>query len=200
MQEEATPCQVLDVKIYLLLMKFIETQLSGSFVIEPRIFKDQRGFFTETYSKKVFEDNGFKIDFMQDNHSFSKEKGVLRGLHFQKPPYAQAKLVRTIRGSVYDVIVDLRKSSATFGKWIGIELSAENMKMLLVPKGFAHAFCTLEPESVVHYKVDEFYAPQSESGIIWNDPELNINWPFKNTLLSDKDRLLPLMSEIRDVF
>jgi dTDP-4-dehydrorhamnose 3,5-epimerase len=200
MHEEATPCQVLDVKIYLLLMKFIETQLSGSFVIEPRIFKDQRGFFTETYSKKVFEDNGLKIDFVQDNHSFSKEKGVLRGLHFQKPPYAQAKLVRTIRGSVYDVIVDLRKSSATFGKWIGIELSAENMKMLLVPKGFAHAFCTLEPESVVHYKVDEFYAPQSESGIIWNDPELNINWPFKNTLLSDKDRLLPLMSEIRDVF
>jgi dTDP-4-dehydrorhamnose 3,5-epimerase len=172
MHEEATPCQVLDVKIYLLLMKFIETQLSGSFVIEPRIFKDQRGFFTETYNKRVFEDNGFKIDFVQDNHSFSKEKGVLRGLHFQKPPYAQAKLVRTIRGSVYDVIVDLRKSSATFGKWIGIELSAENMKMLLVPKGFAHAFCT----------------------------ELNINWPFKNTLLSDTDRLLPLMSEIRDVF
>ena len=200
MHEEATPCQVLDVKIYLLLMKFIETQLSGSFVIEPRIFKDQRGFFTETYNKRVFDDNGFKIDFVQDNHSFSKEKGVLRGLHFQKPPYAQTKLVRTIRGSVYDVIVDLRKSSATFGKWIGIELSSENMKMLLVPKGFAHAFCTLEPESVVHYKVDEFYAPQSESGIIWNDPELDINWPFKNILLSDKDRLLPLMSEIRDVF
>ncbi len=181
-------------------MKFIETSISGAFVIEPRIFNDQRGFFTETYNKRVFEDNGFRVDFVQDNQSFSKEKGVLRGLHFQKPPYAQTKLVRTLRGSVYDVIVDLRKSSATFGKWIGVELSAENMKMLLVPKGFAHAFCTLEPESVVFYKVDNFYAPKSEGGIIWNDPVLDIKWPFKDILLSDKDRLLPLMSEIGDVF
>jgi dTDP-4-dehydrorhamnose 3,5-epimerase len=181
-------------------MKFTETPLADAFVIEPRIFKDQRGFFTETYNKRIFEDNGFKIDFVQDNHSFSKEKGVLRGLHFQKPPYAQTKLVRTLMGSVYDVIVDLRKSSPTYGKWIGFELSAENMKMLLVPKGFAHAFCTLDPESVVHYKVDDFYAPKSESGIIWNDPVLDINWPFKDILLSDKDRLLPLMSEIGDVF
>lgn len=181
-------------------MKFTETPLPGAFVIEPRIYKDQRGFFTETYNKRVFEDNGFKIDFVQDNHSFSKEKGVLRGFHFQKPPFSQTKLVRTLRGSVYDVIVDLRKFSASYGKWIGIELSSENMKMLLVPKGFAHAFCTLETESVVHYKVDEFYEPQSESGIIWNDPVLDINWPFKNILLSDKDRLLPLMSEIGDVF
>ncbi len=181
-------------------MKFIETPLSDAFVIEPRIFNDQRGFFTETYNKRVFEDNGFKIDFVQDNQSFSKEKGVLRGLHFQKPPYAQTKLVRTLRGSVYDVIVDLRKTSPTFGKWIGVELSDENMKMLLVPKGFAHAFCTLEPESVVFYKVDDFYAPKSEGGIIWNDPDLDIKWPFKDILLSDKDRLLPLMSQIGDVF
>jgi dTDP-4-dehydrorhamnose 3,5-epimerase len=181
-------------------MKFTETQLKDAFVIEPGIFKDQRGFFTETYNKRVFEDNGFKIDFVQDNQSFSKEKGVLRGLHFQKPPYAQTKLVRTLRGSVFDVIVDLRKTSVTFGKWIAVELSAENMKMLLVPKGFAHAFCTLEPESVVFYKVDDFYAPKSEGGIIWNDPDLDIKWPFKDILLSDKDRLLPLMSEIGDVF
>jgi dTDP-4-dehydrorhamnose 3,5-epimerase len=181
-------------------MKFTETPLPGAFVIEPRIFKDRRGFFAETYNKMVFEDNGFKIDFVQDNHSFSKEKGVLRGFHFQKPPYSQTKLVRTLRGSVFDVIVDLRMSSATFGKWYGIELSSVNMKMLLVPKGFAHAFCTLEAESVVQYKVDDFYAPQAESGIIWNDPVLDIKWPFENTLLSDKDRLLPLMSEIGDVF
>jgi dTDP-4-dehydrorhamnose 3,5-epimerase len=181
-------------------MKFIETQLSGAFVIEPKIFKDQRGFFTETYNRRVFENYGFEIDFVQDNHSFSKDKGVLRGFHFQKHPFAQTKLVRTIRGKVYDVIVDLRKSSSTFGKWIGVELSEENMKMLLVPKGFAHAFCTLEPDSVVHYKVDYFYNPQSESGIIWNDPELDINWPFKDILLSDKDKLLPLMKEIEDLF
>jgi dTDP-4-dehydrorhamnose 3,5-epimerase len=200
MYEVPTPCQVRGVKIYFLLMKFTETPLQGAYVIEPRIFKDQRGFFTETYNKRVFEDNGFKIDFVQDNLSFSKEKGVLRGLHFQKPPYAQTKLVRTLSGRVYDVIVDLRKFSATFGKWISVELSSENMKMLLVPKGFAHAFCTLEPESVVHYKVDDFYTPQSESGIIWNDPLLGISWPFENILLSDKDRLLPLMSEIGDVF
>jgi len=181
-------------------MKFTETPLKDAFVIEPVIFKDQRGFFTETYSKRIFEDNGFKIDFVQDNHSFSKEKGVLRGLHFQKPPHAQTKLVRTLKGSVYDVIVDLRKTSETFGKWTGGELSADNMKMLLVPKGFAHAFCTLEPESIVFYKVDEFYAPKSEGGIIWNDPVLDIDWPFKDILLSDKDRRLPLMSEIGDVF
>jgi dTDP-4-dehydrorhamnose 3,5-epimerase len=181
-------------------MKFTETPLKDAFVIEPVIFKDQRGFFTETYSKRIFEDNGFKIDFVQDNHSFSKEKGVLRGLHFQKPPHAQTKLVRTLKGSVYDVIVDLRKTSETFGKWTGVELSADNMKMLLVPKGFAHAFCTLEPESIVFYKVDEFYAPKSEGGIIWNDPVLDIDWPFKDILLSDKDRRLPLMSEIGDVF
>ncbi|HEY9161466.1 MAG TPA: dTDP-4-dehydrorhamnose 3,5-epimerase [Desulfomonilia bacterium] len=181
-------------------MKFTETSLKDAFVIEPVIFKDQRGFFTETYSKRIFEDKGFKIDFVQDNHSFSKEKGVLRGLHFQKPPHAQTKLVRTLKGSVYDVIVDLRKTSETFGKWTGVELSADNMKMLLVPKGFAHAFCTLEPESIVFYKVDEFYAPKSEGGIIWNDPVLDIDWPFKDILLSDKDRRLPLMSEIGDVF
>jgi dTDP-4-dehydrorhamnose 3,5-epimerase len=181
-------------------MKFTETPLKDAFVIEPVIFKDQRGFFTETYNRRIFEDNGFKIDFVQDNHSFSKEKGVLRGLHFQKPPHAQTKLVRTLKGSVYDVIVDLRKSSVTFGKWTGVELSAENMKMLLVPKGFAHAFCTLEPESVVFYKVDDFYAPKSEGGIIWNDPVLDIKWPFQDILLSDKDRLLPLISEIGDVF
>jgi dTDP-4-dehydrorhamnose 3,5-epimerase len=200
MPEEATPCQVRVVKLYFLLMKFIETQLSGAFVIEPRIFKDQRGFFTETYNKRIFEMNGFEIDFVQDNHSFSKEKGVLRGFHFQKQPYAQTKLVRTIKGRVYDVIVDLRKSSSTFGKCIGIELSAENMKMLLVPKGFAHAFCTLESDSVVHYKVDDFYAPQYESGIIWNDPKLDIKWPVKNIFLSDKDRQLPLMSELGYIF
>lgn len=181
-------------------MKFIETQLEGAFVIEPCVFNDPRGFFMETYNKRVFEKNGFLMDFVQDNLSFSKDKGVLRGLHFQKPPHAQTKLVRVLAGAVYDVIVDLRKSSPAYGKWIGVELSAANMKMVLVPKGFAHAFCTIEPQSVVSYKVDEFYAPESEGGIIWNDPDLDIKWPFEDVLLSEKDRLLPLMNEAGDVF
>jgi dTDP-4-dehydrorhamnose 3,5-epimerase len=181
-------------------MKITATPLDGAYIIEPRVFKDARGFFSETHNKKTFEQNGLNYDFIQDNHSYSKEAGVLRGLHFQKPPYAQSKLVRVVRGRVYDVIVDLRKSSLTYCRSYGLELSQENMKMLLVPKGFAHAYCTLEPDSIVLYKVDEFYSPVSESGIIWNDPDLGIKWPLNEVLLSDKDSKLPMMRELGDTF
>jgi dTDP-4-dehydrorhamnose 3,5-epimerase len=177
-------------------MEFQKTKLEGAFLIKPKFFKDERGFFVESYSKKVFQENGIDVDFVQDNHSLSTQKGVLRGLHFQKPPYAQSKLVRVTRGKVYDVIVDLRKNSPTYKKWQGFELSAENGDMLFVPKGFAHAFCTLEENTEFMYKVDEFYSPDSDSGIIWNDSELSIDWPIKNPIMSDKDKKLKKLSEL----
>src|SRR3989339_125234 len=171
-------------------MEFIETTLPGAYLIKPKVFRDERGFFVESWNEKVFAENGIDAKFVQDNHSLSVKKGVLRGLHFQKPPNAQAKLVRVTRGKVYDVIVDLRKHSPTFGKWEGFELSGENFQMLFIPRGFAHAYCTLEDNTEFMYKVDGFYAPESDSGIIWNDPTLNINWPIKNQTLSEKDSKL----------
>lgn len=181
-------------------MKFIATPLAGSFVIEPRIFKDQRGFFTETYNRREFEGQGISYDFVQDNHSYSRGCGVIRGLHFQKPPWTQAKIVRVVKGRIYDIIVDLRRDSATYGQWFGLELSRRDMRMLLVPKGFAHGFCTLTQETVVLYRVDAFYAPQADSGIRWDDPDLAIPWPVKHPVLSDKDLRLPLMREIGALF
>lgn len=181
-------------------MLFTETPLAGAYVIEPRIFEDQRGVFTETYSRQVFETHGLCLDFVQDNHSFSRERGVIRGLHFQRPPFSQTKLVRVVKGSVYDVIVDLRRDSATYRQWYGLEISESDMRMLLVPKGFAHGFCTLTPDTVVLYKVDAFYAPQADSGIRWDDPDLAIPWPVETAILSDKDQRLPRLSEIGDVF
>ncbi len=171
-------------------MEFQETSLKGAYLIKPKVFRDERGFFLETYSEKVFAVQGIDAKFVQDNHSFSAKKGVLRGLHFQLPPNAQAKLVRVTRGKVYDVIVDLRKNSPTFGKWEGFELSSENFQMLFIPRGFAHAFLTLEDNTEFMYKVDSFYAPESDSGIIWNDPDLNIDWPIKEPILSEKDSKL----------
>ncbi len=177
-------------------MEFKETTLKDAVLINPKVFEDHRGFFMESYSRKFFEENGIKNDFIQDNHSMSVEKGVLRGFHFQENPHAQAKLVRVTKGKVYDVIVDLRKNSPTFKKWQGFELSAENKLMLFVPKGFAHAFCTLEEDTEFLYKVDDLYAPECDSGIIWNDPELQINWPIKNPILSDKDRNLKTLKDL----
>ena len=179
-------------------MDFIKTQLAGSFLIEPKTFEDQRGFFLESYSKKIFEENGINDDFIQDNHSLSVEKGVLRGLHFQLSPNAQSKLVRVVAGSVFDVIVDLRKDSKTFGQWQGFELSAKNKKMLYVPRGFAHAFCTLEENTEFVYKVDNFYAPESDSGIIWNDRTLAIDWPIEGEpVISEKDGKLQTFEEFK---
>ncbi len=169
-------------------MEFQKTTLKDAYLIKPKVFQDERGFFLESYSQKEFEQAGIKADFVQDNHSMSVNKGVLRGLHFQLSPHTQAKFVRVVKGSVYDVIVDLRKDSPTFGKWEGFNLSAENFQMLYVPRGFAHAFCTLEDNTEFLYKTDNFYAPQSDSGLIWNDPTLKINWPIENPILSEKDQ------------
>jgi len=172
-------------------MEFIKTTLKDAIIIKPQVFGDNRGFFLESYSRKIFAENGIKTEFIQDNHSMSSQKGVLRGMHFQKPPYAQAKLVRVTRGSVWDVIVDLRKDSETFGKWEGFTLSAENFLMLFVPQGFAHGFCTLEDNVEFQYKCDNYYNKESEGGIIWNDSTLKIDWPVSEPVLSDKDKLLP---------
>jgi len=169
-------------------MEFIKTKFKDAWLIQPQVFKDHRGFFMESYSKKKFSDQGIILDFVQDNHSMSVEKGVLRGLHFQSPPFAQTKLVRVARGAVYDVIVDLRKDSETFGEWQGFELTAENFLQLLIPKGFAHGFVTLSDNTEFLYKCDEFYHPKADCGIIWNDPTLKIDWPIENPILSEKDK------------
>ncbi len=181
-------------------MRFIETELNGAYIIEPVVHKDHRGFFLESYSRKVFEDAGIRADFLQDNHSLSKQKGVIRGLHFQNPPHAQSKLIRVVKGSIYDVIVDLRKKSPTYGKWFPVEISADNFKMLFVPTGFAHGFCTLEENTEVIYKVDAFYAPDSDAGIRWNDPDLKISWPVTDPVISEKDKSLPFLRDIENQF
>lgn len=181
-------------------MDFQKTSLRGVWLIQPQVFKDNRGFFLESFSKKKFEAAGIDPQFVQDNHSMSIEKEVLRGLHFQKPPHAQAKLVRVIKGSVFDVVVDLRKSSETFGKWESFELSADNFQMLFIPRGFAHGFCTLEKNTEFLYKTDNFYDHESEQGIIWNDQTLDIKWPIDMPILSDKDKLLPTFADLNSPF
>ncbi len=171
-------------------MKFIETKLKDAWLLEPNVFQDERGFFMETYCDKWFDEKGIDIKFVQDNHSKSCERGVLRGLHFQRPPMTQAKLVRVTAGSVYDVIVDLRKKSPTYGQWEGFELTADNFLMLFVPRGFAHGYCTLEKNTEFMYKVDNYYAPDYDDGIIWNALTLKIDWPVKDPVLSKKDSQL----------
>jgi dTDP-4-dehydrorhamnose 3,5-epimerase len=177
-------------------MEFLKTKLSGVFYIKPNILKDNRGFFLESYSRRVFEQYGIAADFVQDNHSMSVKKGVVRGLHFQHPPHTQAKLIRVTQGKVFDVVVDLRKSSSSFGLWDSFELSAENFSMVYIPRGFAHGFCTLEDNSEFVYKNDNFYEPNAESGIRWNDPTLAIPWPVREPILSDKDAALPFFKDI----
>lgn len=181
-------------------MEFIKTKFEDAYIITPQVFGDARGFFLESYSQKEFGVNGIKNIFVQDNHSLSVKKGVLRGLHFQKPPFAQAKLIRVTRGKVYDVILDLRQDSETFGQWEGFELSAENFQMLFVPRGFAHSFLTLEDETEFQYRCDEFYHPEADSGIIWNDPNLKIDWPIEKPILSEKDKSLGLFKDLNSPF
>jgi len=176
-------------------MEFQKTSLEDAFLIKPQVFQDERGFFCETYSAKKFAAAGIDAVFVQDNHSLSVTKGVLRGLHFQLPEDTQAKLVRVTKGAVYDVIVDLRKDSPTFGKWEGFELTANNFYMLYVPRGFAHGFVTLEDYTEFQYKCDNFYAPENESGIIWNDQDLKIYWPIEKPILSEKDKKLATFKE-----
>lgn len=181
-------------------MEKLETTLKDAYLIKPQFFNDERGFFVETYSKQKFADLGIDADFVQDNHSMSVTRGVLRGLHFQKPPYAQAKLVRVTRGAVYDVIVDLRKDSPTFGKWEGFELTENNHLMLFVPRGFAHGFCTLEDYTEFQYKCDNLYNKESEGGLLWNDSELKIYWPVKEPILSAKDKEHPMFKDFNSPF
>ena len=179
----------------------IETGIEGLVVIKPTVFGDSRGFFMETYNKNDFIEMGITEEFVQDNHSKSV-KGVLRGLHFQKE-FPQGKLVRVINGEVYDVAVDLRKGSATFGKYYGILLSSENKMQFFVPKGFAHGFLVISDEAEFVYKCTDFYHPEDEGGLIWNDPEVGISWPLdkiggeSNVMLSNKDKLLGNLDELR---
>ena len=169
-------------------MKKIETALAGLFVLEPKVFEDERGFFFESFNAKNFETFGIPTVFVQDNISRSK-KNVLRGLHFQDPK-PQAKLVRVSEGIVWDVAVDIRPKSKTFGQYVGIELSSENKKMLFIPEGFAHGFCVLSDTADFHYKCTDFYSPKDEKGILWNDSDLNIAWPIKSPIVSSKDQVL----------
>jgi len=166
-------------------------------VLTPRRFGDNRGWFTESWSRKVLD-----VDFCQDNMSLSAPRGTVRGLHFQKPPNAQAKLVCVLKGSILDVAVDIRVGSPTFGQHVAVELSAKEGNQLFVPRGFAHGFCTLEPDTMVMYKVDGFYAPESDAGLLWSDPALAINWPVTpaDAELSPKDQNLPRLSEIVSPF
>jgi dTDP-4-dehydrorhamnose 3,5-epimerase len=176
--------------------------IAGLMLIEPKKFGDHRGFFSETYHRERLAEAGFAMDFVQDNHSLSVERGVVRGLHYQSPPHAQAKLLRVVRGAILDVTVDLRKGSPTFGDHAAVELSAANWRQLLVPAGFAHGFATLEPDSEVVYKVTDYYAPEHDHGILWSDPALGIAWPVKPeaAVVSDKDRAQPRLAEIESPF
>ena len=165
------------------------TDLPGVIVLTPRRFGDHRGFFSESWSRAALADHGIDIDFVQDNHSLSARPGTVRGLHFQAPPRAQHKLVRCGRGRLFDVAVDIRRGSATYGRWTGVELSAENGCQLLVPAGFAHGFLTLEPDTEIVYKCSDGYAPDTEGAVLWNDPAIGVVWPAapKTPVLSDKD-------------
>jgi dTDP-4-dehydrorhamnose 3,5-epimerase len=169
-------------------------------LITPRRFADPRGFFAETFNRRRFAEAGLVADFVQDNHSLSRPAGTVRGLHFQRGPHAQAKLVRVLRGAVFDVALDIRPGSPTYGRHVALELSAETGAMLFIPEGFAHGFCTLKADTEVFYKVSRDYAPQHEGGILWNDPALGIAWPVEpaEAVLSDRDRKWPRLSELAE--
>jgi dTDP-4-dehydrorhamnose 3,5-epimerase len=183
-------------------MEIKATDLPGLFLLKPRRFTDSRGYFVETYNQRALAAASVSMQFVQDNLSFSAKASTIRGLHFQLPPAAQTKLVRVARGRVFDVAVDLRQGSPTFGRWFGATLTAEEGEQLLIPHGFAHAFCTLEDNCEVAYKTDDFYAPKSDSGLIWNDPDLRIDWPIaaNSAILSDKDAKLGLFRDFVSPF
>lgn len=168
-------------------MEITERKLNGVFEIQLRPIRGERGFFMRSFDTALFEKAGLARTWLQENHSRSERKGIIRGLHFQFPPFAETKLVRCIRGAVLDVFVDLRLNSPTFGQWDALELSEENKKMVFIPRGFAHGFCTLTPESEVLYKVDNVYNREHEGGLLWSDPDLGIDWPETNPILSEKD-------------
>lgn len=177
-------------------MNVIKTAIEGVLIIEPRVFNDARGYFFESYNQQEFNEKVGPVNFIQDNESRS-QYGVLRGLHFQKGEHSQAKLVRVVRGKVYDIAVDLRKSSPTFGKYVGVELTEDNHRQFFIPRGFAHGFAVMSETAVFQYKCDNFYAPQSEGAIMWNDSDLAINWPIPadKVILSEKDQHHPLLKD-----
>lgn len=181
-------------------MQFEKTKLDGVVIITPDVFGDNRGFFMESWSQKKMEEVGLFYNFVQDNHSLSTVKGTLRGIHFQKGDKAQAKLVRCVRGAVLDVAVDLRHESPTYKQWTAVELSAENKKQLMIPRGFGHGFVTLTDEVEFLYKADNYYAPEADGGIRWNDPEIGVEWGIDNPILSVKDEKNPFLSELGEVF
>lgn len=179
-------------------MEYKQTDIEGVYIIEPRVFTDPRGYFVEAWKKAEFEEHIGKVDFIQDNESKSS-RGVLRGLHYQQGEWSQAKLVRVIKGRVLDVAVDIRRSSPTFGRHVAVELSEDNKLQLFIPRGFAHGFLVMSDEAVFTYKVDNAYAPHAEAGILWNDPELGINWPIRadEVITSEKDMKQPLLKDAR---
>ena len=176
-------------------MQVTKTAIEGVLILEPKVFGDARGWFMETWSARKFQAAGLTFEFVQDNQSYSAHKGTLRGLHYQTAPFAQTKLVRCTRGKLLDVAVDIREGSETFKKWVAVELTAENKKQLLIPRGFAHAFLTLTDDVEIQYKADNFYAPNCDGNIRWDDPEIKIDWPFAPTILADKDAKAPTLRE-----
>ncbi len=182
-------------------MQIEDTALPGVKLITPKRFADHRGFFSETFSAHAFAQAGIETVFVQDNHSLSREKGTVRGLHFQTAPFAQDKLIRVTKGAIFDVAVDIRRNSPTYGRHVATILSEENWTQLLIPVGFAHGFCTLAPDTEVIYKVSNFYAAAHDKGLRWNDPALGIEWPeFAGAILSDKDKVQPLLGELPEYF
>lgn len=183
-------------------MELIDLAIDGVKLITPRRIPDSRGYFAETWNRRVFGEAGIDVDFVQDNVSFSKERGTVRGLHFQKPPMAQSKLVRVLRGSILDVAVDLRRASPTFGRHVAATLTAASGDQLYMPSGFAHGFCTLEADTEVAYKISGLYSPEHDTGIAWDDPDLGIAWPLEglDPTLSDRDRSLPRLAEAGSPF
>lgn len=176
-------------------MNIIKTELEGVYIVEPKVFGDSRGWFMESYSAKVFMEHGLNYNFVQDNHSFSATKGTLRGIHFQKGESAQAKLVRCLKGAVIDVAVDLRKGSPTYKKWVAVELSAENKRQLLIPRGFGHGFVTLTDDVEFLYKADNYYDPSNDRSILWCDEEIGVNWGVENPIISEKDSKAPKLCD-----
>ena len=181
-------------------MKITKTKLDGVVIIEPDVFGDNRGFFMESWNKKKMEEAGLYYDFVQDNHSKSTVKGTLRGIHFQKGDKAQAKLVRCVKGAVFDVAVDLRKNSPTFKQWVGVELNEKNKKQLLIPRGFGHGFVALTDDVEFLYKADNYYAPEADAGIRWNDPDVGVEWGVENPILSEKDKKNPFLKDSKELF
>lgn len=181
-------------------MDVLKTTFEEVKLLQPKVFGDNRGFFLESYNNELFKNKGLPTDFVQDNHSLSEDAGVLRGLHYQLNPLAQLKLVRVITGAIYDVVVDIRINSPTYKQWQGFILTEHNHRMLLVPEGFAHGFCTLTTDTNVCYKVNDYYSQEADRGILWNDPELAIDWPTSDPILSEKDRNQPTLALAQNNF